>query len=113
MMARKQRARDQSSWTSRSGTCCRVSGGDSSTTFNGARLRGFINPQAPVGCSGDVKQQRAQTIAITDHSERQSTLSHCCWVLLASEYVFRSAMNAMLCSMTSILRKGVWPDHGT
>jgi hypothetical protein len=49
-----------------------VSGGNSSTTFNGARLRrGIVNPQVPVGCSGDVKQQRAQTIAITDHSERQ------------------------------------------
>jgi hypothetical protein len=45
-----------------------VSGVDSSTTFNGARLRRAIaNPQAPVGCSGDVKQQCAQTIAITHH----------------------------------------------
>jgi hypothetical protein len=59
-----------------------VSGGDSSTTFNEARLRrGIVNPQAPVGCSGDVKQQRAQTIAITNHSERQpkcSVIAGCC-----------------------------------
>ena len=44
--------------------------------FQGARLRrGIVNPQVPVGCSGDVKQQRAQTIAIADHSERQPTCS--------------------------------------
>jgi hypothetical protein len=60
------------------------SGGDSSTTFNGARLRrGIANPQAPVGCSGDVKQQRAQTTAITDQNAQCSVLSHC-WMLLAS-----------------------------
>jgi hypothetical protein len=43
-------------------------------------------------------------------SERQSMLRHCCWVLLASACVFRSATNAMLCSVTSILLRGV-PEH--
>ena len=62
-----QGARDKSRWASRSGTCCRVSGRDSSATFSGARLRrGTVNPQAPAGCSGDLKQQRVHTIAITD-----------------------------------------------
>jgi hypothetical protein len=84
MTARKEHATSESWWASRVGvgTCCRVSGGDSSTTFNGARLRrGIFNPQAPAGCSGDVKQQCARTIAITDHSERQpkcSVIAGCC-----------------------------------
>jgi hypothetical protein len=94
---------------------CRVSGGDSSSTFNGARLRrGIVNPQALVGCSGDGeaaartnnRQRRSDQITV---SERQSMLRHCCWVLLASACVFRSATNAMLCSVTSILLRGV-PD---
>jgi hypothetical protein len=67
------------------------------------RLRcGIMNPQAPVVCSGDVKQQRTQTIATTDHSEQQSMLSHCS-LDVAGERVSRSATNAMLHAVLSYI----------
>jgi hypothetical protein len=74
-----------------------------------------FNPQAPVGCCGDVKQQRAQTIVITDHSVRQPNAQSLLGV--AGD----TGPNAMLVvlrllvihSYTSILVRRVWPEHGT
>jgi hypothetical protein len=62
-----------------------VSGGDSSTTFNGARLRrGIVNPQAPVGCSGDVKQSPSQ-ITVSDNQNSQSLLGVAVMLLATGE----------------------------
>jgi hypothetical protein len=79
---RYTRARDQLGWASRSGACCCVSGGDSSTTFSRACLwRGIVKPKALAGYY--VKQQRVHTIAITDQvrvrDNQCSVIAGCCW----------------------------------
>jgi hypothetical protein len=59
-----------------------VSGGDSSTTFNAARLRrGIVNPQAPVGCSGDVKQQRTNNQQSPSQITATTKMFSHCWLL--------------------------------
>jgi hypothetical protein len=70
------------------------------------RLRcGIMNPQAPVVCSGDVKQQRAHTKSLpqlTVSDNQCSVIAR--WMLLASESPEVPRMPCcMLCSVTSIL----------
>ena len=107
----KQGARDQSSswrWASRSGTCCRVSGGDSSTTFvrnfQRSAACGIVNSQAPVGCSGDAKQQRVHAIAITNRSSEIAggCCARCC--PKCQETRSRSRSRHMLCAIAQLHR---------
>jgi hypothetical protein len=90
-----------------------VSSGDSSTTFNGARLRrGIVDPQAPAVCSEDVKQQRAQTFAITDHSER--TINAQPLLLdVAGERLRLPKCHERPAVPNHINSGAVWPEHGT
>ena len=116
----KQGARDQSSswsWASRSGTCCRVSGGDSSTTFvrnfQRSAACGIVNSQAPVGCSGDAKQQRVHAIAITNRSSEIAggCCARCC--PKCQETRSRSRSRHMLGSIASaqLCYRDAWSEH--